>query len=87
MTKPLKWVWVRRRPKRSHYYWSKWAAARWTGWIGSLSEWHGCGEDIQIEDIEIRDKDDDFFEYQFTADTPDEKDCCKRCYQKVKDAI
>ena len=74
--RPLKWAWVR------------WKSAGWTDWskwhavdVGKLLQWGlerarpGCSKRV-LQHSWIR---------QFTADTPDRKDCCKKCWRKVKD--
>lgn len=78
MTKPLKWVWVRSRPKRPYCRWTKWAACKWMGWLCGLSGWHICNSAPKVQE-----ESDDLFEYQFTADTPNRKKCCENCWRKV----
>ncbi len=80
MTKPLKWVWA--------------------GYAGSIGGWHAIAVEDILKALdrsvgrgcfnpETRNFIDnavlDCKSMAITADTPDEKDCCKKCWRKVKD--
>lgn len=75
MTKPLTGIWVRWCP--TIYDWRKYhlfdaETAFLYGWRHKGTE---CSTTISSN----------IYEIEITADTPDRKDCCKKCLKKVKD--